>query len=227
MGVTKLTMTSEQFKSALPLQLRNAVTPEVMQAVNQTLSCPESMELFKENLLSYASVLVEGRFKMTNYINAIKYVSFKLLGSTNISAYTKTFPDKVAGFKARGVTDKDISSYVSAYHKSKLVNLIMEQTLIPVHVLNAPLYQQAINTQASLMLYAKSEKVRCDAADSLMKQLKPPETKKVELDIGLQTDRTLDTLRATTMELVAQQKKLIRQGTPIKEIAEGALIIAD
>lgn len=220
-------MTSEQFKSALPLQLRNAVTPEVMQAVNQTLSCPESMELFKENLLSYASVLVEGRFKMTNYINAIKYVSFKLLGSTNISAYTKTFPDKVAGFKARGVTDKDISSYVSAYHKSKLVNLIMEQTLIPVHVLNAPLYQQAINTQASLMLYAKSEKVRCDAADSLMKQLKPPETKKVELDIGLQTDRTLDTLRATTMELVAQQKKLIRQGTPIKEIAEGALIIAD
>lgn len=227
MGVTKLTMTSEQFKSALPLQLRNAVTPEVMQAVNQTLSCPESMELFKENLLSYTSVLVEGRFKMTNYINAIKYVSFKLLGSTNISAYTKTFPDKVAGFKARGVTDKDISSYVSAYHKSKLVNLIMEQTLIPVHVLNAPLYQQAINTQASLMLYAKSEKVRCDAADSLMKQLKPPETKKVELDIGLQADRTLDTLRATTLELVAQQKKLIRQGTPIKEIAEGALSIAN
>lgn len=227
MGVTKLTMTSEQFKSALPLQLRNAVTPEVMQAVNQTLSCPETMELFKENLLSYTSVLVEGRFKMTNYINAIRYISFKLLGSTNISAYTKTFPDKVAGFKARGVTDKDISSYVSAYHKSKLINLIMEQTLIPVHVLNAPLYQQAINTQASLMLYAKSEKVRCDAADSLMKQLKPPETKKVELDIGLQTDRTLDTLRATTMELVAQQKKLIGQGTPIKEIAEGALIIAD
>lgn len=222
-----MTMTSEQFKSALPLQLRNAVTPEVMQAVNQTLSCPESMELFKENLLSYTSVLVEGRFKMTNYINAIKYVSFKLLGSTNISAYTKTFPDKVAGFKARGVTDKDISSYVSAYHKSKLVNLIMEQTLIPVHVLNAPLYQQAINTQASLMLYAKSEKVRCDAADSLMKQLKPPETKKVELDIGLQADRTLDTLRATTLELVAQQKKLIRQGTPIKEIAEGALSIAN
>lgn len=222
-----MTMTSEQFKSALPLQLRNAVTPEVMQAVNQTLSCPESMELFKENLLSYTSVLVEGRFKMTNYINAIKYVSFKLLGSTNIGAYTKTFPDKVAGFKARGVTDKDISSYVSAYHKSKLVNLIMEQTLIPVHVLNAPLYQQAINTQASLMLYAKSEKVRCDAADSLMKQLKPPETKKVELDIGLQADRTLDTLRATTLELVAQQKKLIRQGTPIKEIAEGALSIAN
>lgn len=222
-----MTMTSEQFKSALPLQLRNAVTPEVMQAVNQTLSCPETMELFKENLLSYTSVLVEGRFKMTNYINAIRYISFKLLGSTNISAYTKTFPDKVAGFKARGVTDKDISSYVSAYHKSKLINLIMEQTLIPVHVLNAPLYQQAINTQASLMLYAKSEKVRCDAADSLMKQLKPPETKKVELDIGLQTDRTLDTLRATTMELVAQQKKLIGQGTPIKEIAEGALIIAD
>lgn len=220
-------MTPEQFKSAIPLQLRNAVTPEVMQAVNQTLSCPETMELFKENLLSYSSVLVEGRFKMTNYISAIKYVSFKLLGSTNIDAYTKTFPDKVARFKAKGVTDKDISSYVSAYHKSKLVNLIMEQTLIPVHVLNAPLYQQAINAQASLMLYAKSEKVRSDAADSLMKQLKPPETKKVELDIGLQTDRTLDILRATTRELVEQQKNLIRQGTPVKEIAEGVLIVAN
>lgn len=63
-----------------------------------------------------------------------------------------------------GVSEKDQSSYISAYHKSKLVNLIFEQTLIPIHILNAPLLQQAINVQAELMLTANSEKVRSDAA---------------------------------------------------------------
>jgi hypothetical protein len=220
-------MTPEQFKEALPLQIRSAVNPEVMQAINEKLDCPETMAIFKDNLLSYSSVMLEGKFKMTSYINAVKYVSFKLLGHTNISAYSKTFPGKVIWFQNKGTSDKDISSYVHAYHRSKLVNLIMEQTLIPCHVLNAPMYQQAINTQAELMMNAKSEKVRCDASDSLMKQLRPPGVKKVELDIGHKQDKTLDTLRATTRELVEQQKRLIARGASVKAIAEGELVVKD
>ncbi len=220
-------MTPEEFKTALPVQLRKAVTPEVMQAINHTLSGPEATEAFKENLVSYTSVMLEGRFKMTSYISAVRYVSFKLLGGTNVAAYTATFPDKVARFKAQGITDKVMSSYIHAYHTSKLVNLIMAQTLIPTHVLNAPMFQQAINTQADLMLYAKSEKVRSDAANSLLTHLKPPEVKKVELDLGEKADKTLDTLRDTMRSLVEQQKDMIKTGTPVKTIAEGVLVVSN
>lgn len=219
-------MTEEQFKEALPVQVRKSVTPEVMQSINAALGDPEAMEAFKENLVSYTSVLLEGRFKMGNYVNAVKYVSFKLLGSTNKDAYTRTFPGKIQAFKASGLDDRTISSYISAYHKSKLVNLIMAQTLVPTHVLNAPYFQQAINTQAELMMTASSEKVRCDAANSLLSHLKPPETRKVELDLGHKADKTLDSLRATTRELVRQQKKMLEEGsTRLKDVAEGALIV--
>lgn len=218
-------ITKEQFRTALPVQLKNAITPEVMASVNAILSCSETMEVFKENLLSYTSVMKEGKFKLSGYISAVRYVSFKLLGSTNIAAYSNTFPDKIHRFKQQGVSAKDISSYASAYHKSKLVNLIFEQTIVPTHVLNAPYFQQAINTQAELMMNANSEKVRCDAANSLLTHLKPPETKKIELDLGTRTDKTLDILRATTMKLVEQQKELLAAGAGAKNIAEGALII--
>jgi hypothetical protein len=36
----------------------------------------------------------------------------------------------------------------------------MAQTLVPSYVLNADLYQKALNTSAELMISAKSEKVR-------------------------------------------------------------------
>jgi hypothetical protein len=219
-------LTEEQFKAALPAQIKKSVNPSLMKMVNQTLSSTEAMESFKENLLTYTSVMMDGRFKITSYISAVKYVSFKLLGSTNIAAYSKTFPDKIARFKAQGVSDKDMSSYAAAFNKSKLVNLIFEQTLVPTHVLNAPLFQKAINVQAELMLTAHSEKVRSDAAACLIKELKPPETQKVELDIGTKTDKTLETLRASTMELVKQQKAMIASGASnAKNIAAGSLVI--
>ena len=121
---------------------------------------------------------------------------------------------------------KDIASYVTAYNKSKLVNLIFEQTLIPSHVLNQDLYQRALNVQADLMINAKSEKVRCDAANSLLTQLKAPEVKKVELDIGVKEDGLIAALRATTLELARQQRLMVESGAMnAQEVAHGKLII--
>ena len=220
-------MTPEEFKAALPVQLKNSVNQEVMDAINQVLSGPEATAVFKENLLSYTSVLMEGRFKMTSYISAIRYVSFKLLGGTNKAAFNATFPGKLAKWTAQGVAEKDQASYIAAYHRSKLVNLIMEQTLIPTHVLNAPLRQQAINVQAELMMTANSEKVRSDAAACLIKELAPPINAKIELDMGIQVDKTLDTLRETTKALIEQQKRMLADGVSIKTITEGVLVVKE
>ena len=168
----------------------------------------------------------DGKFKMESYINAVRYVGFKLRGDSNIDAYVKTFPDKYQRFINQGVNSKDIASYVTAYNKSKLVNLIYEQTLVPSYVLNQDLYQKALNVQAELMMTAASEKVRTEAANSLLSHLKMPETKKVELDIGMKEDKTIEALRASTLELVAQQRKMIQAGAMnAQEVAHTKLII--
>ena len=189
-------LTLDQFQLALPDKVKKSINQELIDQINNTLSDPEMFESYRDNLISYTKVMADGKFKVTQYIDAVRYVSFKLMGCTNIEAYTKTFPDKYQRFIQQGVQAKDIASYVTAYNKSKLVNLIFEQTLIPSHVLNQDLYQRALNVQADLMINAKSEKVRCDAANSLLTQLKAPEVKKVELDIGVKEDGSIAALRA-------------------------------
>lgn len=219
-------LTIDQFKQALPDKVKKSINQELIDQINGTLSDPEMFESYRENLLSYTKVMADGRFKVDSYVQAVKYVSHKLMGCTNIEAYTKTFPDKYARFVAQGVQAKDIASYVTAYNKSKLVNLIFEQTLIPSYVLNQDLYQKALNVQAELMVNSGSDKVRCDAANSLLTHLKMPETQKVELEIGIKEDSSIAQLRQATLELARQQRLAMEAGAMnAQEVAHAKIII--
>jgi len=223
-----MTLTVEQFRMALPDKVKKSVNQELIDQINQTLSDPDMFETYRENLLSYTKVMADGRFKITDYVNAVKYVSHKLMGCTNIEAYIKTFPDKYQRWVNQGVSSKDIASYVTAYNKSKLVNLIFEQTLIPSYVLNQDLYQKALNVQAELMMTAKSEKVRCDAANSLLNHLKMPETQKVQLDLGIKEDSSIAALRQATMELVRQQRLMVEAGAMnAQDVAHSKVVVLD
>lgn len=221
-------LTIDQFKQALPDKVKKSINQELIDKINATLSNPDMYEAYRDNLLSYTKVMADGRFKVTDYVNAVKYVSHKLMGDSNIAAYTKTFPDKYQRFVQNGVDAKDIASYVTAYNKSKLVNLIFEQTLVPSYVLNQDLYQKALNVQAELMVTAKSEKVRSDAANSLLTHLKMPETQKVELDIGVKEDGSIAALRATTLELARQQRLMVEAGAMnAQQVAHSKLQVVD
>lgn len=221
-------LTLEQFQQALPDKIKKSINQELIDQINLTLGDPESYEYFRNNLLSYTRVIQDGRFKLPEYVNAVKYVSYKLMGCTNIEAYSRTFPDKIQRFTAQSVAAKDIASYVTAYNKTKLVNLIYEQSLIPSYVLNQDLYQRALNVQAELMLNANSEKVRTDAANSLLTHLKPPEAKKVELEISTKEDSSIAQLRQATMELARQQRLAVESGaSSATEIAHSKVVVAE
>ena len=205
-------LTVEQFQEALPEKMKKSVNKEVIDKINQTLSDPEFYEQYRDNLLSYTRVMQEGKFKITQYLDAVKYVGYKLMGMTNQEAYSRTFPEKMARFMLQNVSAKDIASYSTAYNKSKLVVLLYEQTMIPTAILNQDLFQKALNVQAELMMTANSEKVRSDAANSLINALKPVEAKKVELNVGVREDQSIGALRDATLALVAQQKQMLQAG---------------
>ena len=218
-------LTAEQFKQVVPNQFKACVSQELIDQINQTLSDPDMYETYRDNLLGYAHVMREGKFKMEDYSNAIKYCSHKIMGASNIDAYVKTFPDKYQAMLSAGKNAKDISSFVTAYNKNKLVNLILEQSMIPSWVLNQDMYQKALNHQLYLMLNAKSEKVQSDAANSILVHLKPPEVTKVELDIGLKKDSAMDDLKQNLAELALMQKQFISAGvTQVKDLAQQKLV---
>jgi hypothetical protein len=214
-------LTEQEFKAVLPPKVKKSVNPSLIAGINKVLTTPGALDTLKENILGYTQVMQDGRFKLIQYLNAVHYVSYKLMGATNREAYIKTFPDKYKRFLKENVSEKDIAAYSSAYNKTKLVNLIFEQTLIPVHVLNAPMFQQALNVQAELMLNANSEMVRTTAANAILTHLKPPEAVKIELDVGERTSNVVQELRETTQKLVNAQKKTLESGQlSAKQIAE-------
>lgn len=220
-------LTEEQFRQALPPALRKSVGTEVMDKVNELLADPDMAEVYRENLLSYQQVLLTGKFKITSYVSAIKYVSQKLMNKTNLAAYAATFPEKMADWSARGVSSKDVSSYVHAYSKSKLVTTLLEQTMIPTYLLNQDLFQEALNRQAYLMHNAKSEKVQSDAANSIMTQLKRPDTQKIELDVGVKEDSAVAALRDMTHAYVKAQREALQAGSINAEEAAHEKLVFD
>ena len=218
-------LTREQFQKVLPKDIRSRVTDEVIDDINKLLEEPELRDCFRDNLLSYAGVVGDGRFKLDGYVSACRYVSYKLLGSSSMEAYAKTFPDRYQRLIDEGTDNSSIAAYASAFNKTLLVNKILEQTLVPTHVLNADIYQKAVNTQAYLMLNANSEKVRTDAANSLLNHLKKPEAAKIQLDISYKEDKTLDDLRATTQALVDMQRRMLEEKViNVKGVAESVII---
>lgn len=205
-------LTEDEFKLVLPEKMKGSVNQVLIDQINTTLSNPEEFENYRNNLVSYTSVLKEGKFKISQYLDAVRYVSFKLMGHTDKDAYIKTFPAKYQQFVADGVAAKDIASYITAYNKGKLVNLIMEQTIIPVHVLNMDMYQKALNEQFLLGLSAKSEMVRATSLNSVLTQLRPPETKKLEMQITAPESNSIEVMRQTMIDLANAQRDAISSG---------------
>lgn len=218
-------ITIEEFKDAVPAHVKKNINPELVDLINTAITDPEALAVYRENVIGLTSVMREGKFKITDYLNAVRFVSHRLLGDNQVTPWAKTFPARYNDMIQRGLDRSEIGCITSRYASSKLVILLMGQTIMPTHILNAPLYQKAINVQADLMMNAKSEKVRSDAAANLLMTLKPPEVQKIQLDVGLKEDSTIRELRETTMELARQQREMIQAGAvSVKSIAQSKLI---
>ena len=220
-------MTVDLLKKALPSNLRYNATEELADRINNISNDPLIAEQIRENFMGYSRVLQEGKYKTEDYLNAVAYVSYKLMGDTNKDAYLKTFPGRFQQLMAQGRSDKEISAYVAAYSKGKLVNTILEQSLVPTWVLNQDLFQKAINTQAELMLTANSEKVRSDAANSLLTHLAKPKEVGPTINLDMRETSGMADLRQTLTQLARQQAELIASGVSPKTIAAQNIISSE
>lgn len=213
-------ITKELVARALPSNLKSAATDQLADMINQISTDPIIAEQIRNNFLSYTSVLKDGKYKVEDYLNAVAYCSYKLMGDSNQDAYFKTFPQRYANLVAAGRTPKEISAYVAAYAKGQLVNKVMEQTLVPSWVLNQGMYQEALNTQFKLMTNeAVSPKVRSDAANSLLTHLGKPKEAGPLINIDMGETSGMNELKDALARMAQQQQTLINAGVSTKEIA--------
>ena len=218
-------LTVESLKGVMPKRQKHNITKSLVDNINNLVSDPEARNVFRENLLGFTGALGDPNIKMSNYVLAVKYVSYKLLDYTNQEAWIKTFPDRYQRLMAQQKDDVWIRATVGSYHKGKLVTHLLEQAMTPTWIVNADLFQKALNTQAHLMVTAKSEKVRTDAANSLLTHLKQPETTKLKLEVEVKQDDSIRELKEATLKLVEEQRRAIKAGAnTAEEIAKGKII---
>lgn len=214
----------ESVKKLVPKSQRTLITQEFLDKLEASVSDSLVAEQFKENFVTYLNVLSKGKYKMEDYINAVKYVSFKLLGYSNINAYIATFPERYERLKAEGQTQ--IEAFVSMYNKNKLVMQIYEQTIVPSYVLNAPMHQQALNTLAAMIA---DDDVRgmtkVKACEAILQYTKQPDVVKGELTIGIEQSDTINDLREITENLADTYRVMLeKKGMRLKDVAEADII---
>lgn len=217
-------LTVEQVTKAMPVSLKSSVTQSYVDRINNITSDPIVAEQVRNNFVSYTGVMRDGKFKTDDYLHAVTYVSWKLMGDSNTDAYFKTFPQRHANLIANKTSTKDISAYVSAYNKGKLVQLIMEQTITPSWVLNQDYYQKALNVQADLMMNAVSEMVRTTAANSILTALQKPKEVGPLVNINLAETSGMAEMKDMMAKLAAAQVTAIESGVSTKDIASMNII---
>lgn len=217
-------LTRDDVIKALPSNLKSAATQELTDRINNAVADPVVNEQIRENFVSYARIMQDGKFKTEDYLKAVTYVTHKLMGMNNQDAWAATFPQRHAQLVAQGVPPKTIAAYVTSYHKGKLVNLIMEQSLTPMWIINQDAYQKAINVQVELMQTAQSEKVRSDAANSILQHLAKPKDAVPTVAIQVGESQGMVELKSALLQLADRQKQLIENGVTAKELAASPLI---
>lgn len=211
-------------KDIVPKNQKSMITQDLVDKVNEWDKDPLLVDSYRENVYGYIGVLKEGKYKIEDYMNAVRFVSYKLLGHSDIDAYAITFPERYKRLIDEGLKRPQMSPYSVAYKKNKLVNAVFEQTIVPSHVLNAPMYQDALNELAHIMVHGKSEMARVTAAGHILTNTKAPEVTKIQLDIGVNNSDAIGELRKATEELAIEQERSIKAGLSVKYIAESKII---
>lgn len=210
----------------LPKSHRTLLSQDFLDRIEASVKDSDIADHFKENFISYLGVLTTGKYSMEDYTNAVKYISYKLLGMTNQKAYIATFPDRYERLVNEGKDDDTIACYVRAYNQNKLVIQIYEQTMVPTYVLNAPLHQEALSELAKMI---RDPGVRgmakVKACEAILQYTKQPDVVKGEIKIGIEQQDTIAELREATEGLAAMlQNSLKSKSQTLADVAKAPVI---
>lgn len=218
-------ISKEELVDALPPQMRKGMNDATYASLAVALSNPDELERFKENFITFTTALKDGKYSIQQYIDAVKYVSFKKMGMTNLESFKRTFPNKMKRYNAEGKSVAAINAFVSGYNSTKIVTNIFEHSMIPIHVLNQDAVQEAINAQLKILRTSKNDLAIVKAADSLMNHLKPPVDTKIQLDVSVDNSSYLEDIRNETERLAEVQHAAIKKGIASpKDIARSKVV---
>ena len=211
-------MNLEELEAALPKAKKGQVNQELLDIINDAEKRGDFEGEFANQVISFQSVLQEGRYKATDYVKAVEFCAYYLNGDEQAEAFVKTFPDKVKRRVLAGLSSYSTGA-PSMYFKGQLVQKLIAQMELPDRFFHHNKLNAAINKQYSLMMSPKSsDRIQMECASSLMAYLKAPETSKIELDVSVKKDESAVALEAKLLELATLQVSAFENGVDVKTL---------
>jgi hypothetical protein len=219
----------ELVQGLVPKHYKNSVTQELIDDLNRLSRDPDYGEEFKQSMLTSTSILggANSKWSLAMYVDAVKYFSLTAAQMSQADAYIAVFPERFQSRLDRGETKEDIRGEASRYNNSELVNKIRQQALVPLHLVNQGNVQIAINVLVDIATRGRSEMARVSAANGLLKELRAPESSKIEKDVGINKGNIIDDYEKAMLKMVAEQKRLIEAGGDLKSIANASIKVSD
>lgn len=220
-------LTVESVKRAVGRNRVRYVDEEFVETLKKSLKESQIEGIYAENFFGWIDCI--GSNTLMSYVNAVKFVSWKLYGLTDINAYRATFPDRFARFVEEKKSRDYINGFASMYSRGKLVVELMKRTLIPSYVLNAPVFQEAINKLVEIIRDDSVKPMpKIKACETILNYTKQPEVIEGNLKIDLGRNDMIGELRDVTEKLAGTiMEGLNRGGITLGEVAKRKLSIAD
>lgn len=172
-----------------------------------------------DRFVSYKGILQTNRCSPMQYVKAVEYVSHRISGKTIKKSYEETFPDKLMRSGVRK-PEGTINSLCQLFDKGKLVQEILKQVQIPLHVIMMNERVTAASVLANLMVNGETERIQMESADKFLNHVQVPETIKMEMDMTVSGDETLKNIGASLDQLAQFAHAKIEAGimTPVEVI---------
>ena len=213
------TITKEDIQKALPSR-KGSVTDEIVDIINKSQTEPEFQgESLLQTATTYERVLQQNKAGIKQYLNAIRFCSYLISLDDNFTeAFKKVFWDtefvkSKLDLKSDDSKYKELTSAASRYRKSKLVVDILTVSQVPMHLMFTGMQYQAVGVLHEVMMTARLDRDKINAAKELLAATKAPENIKIDLDIGVKENSAIQQLNEQLAQVGANQIKHLESGT--------------
>lgn len=212
--------TTDNLKLVLPKN--KSITQELVDEINNRINTEELQYNFK----CYSSILKDSSYSLDEYINAVTFVTYKMLNKTQKEAWSLTFPDRYDKLIKQENGDDKIRAYASMYEKTKLVIQILAQTYVPAYITNTHYHQESLNILMEIARNPRNNPMsRVNACKGILEFTKQPEVQKVQMEVGIkQTDEVKELMKVNADLAKTQLAQLESGNISIKEVAESKII---
>ena len=217
-------MTLDELKVLMPAKKQKFMNQELVDMINDAENRGDFDGEFEKKVISYSSVLTQGRYKTSDYIAAVEFCTYYLSGDEQAEAYVKTFPGKV---KRRVLEGK--SAYAtgapSMYYGGQLVQAIMAQAQMNVRMRHYNKIDIMVETLFDLAISRLStDRIRMEAADKVLTHLKEPDQSHIEIEVGIRKDESGIALEKKLIEVAELQKQAFINGVDLSQLQKIAFV---